>query len=279
MTEPCLLELNHITRAYPQIVALDDLSLSVERGAIHGILGEDGAGKTTIMRIIGGVYPQSSFTGEIRFRDAVMEMRNAADAIRVGLTIVPRRLAVFEHLSIAENVMLARWQATRQLLISTRGTQVEAQAILDRWAIKLDASVQARGLNPGQQRLVLMARALAVEPQVIVLDEPLYGIGDVSGVSRILHTIRRLAEQRVTTLYLARRVAEVCQIADRVTVLRDGTNVGTWERETFDEAAMASAMVSRRPGDIKHIDDEEGPPSGPFGSLQHLFGNWFRPGS
>jgi ABC-type sugar transport system ATPase subunit len=274
MPGPYLLEVNHLSKSFAQFVALDDVSFAVCPGAIHVLLGEDGAGKTTVMRILGGAHPVGSYGGEVLLDGKPLAFRAPVDAIKAGIGVVLRRPAVFEQLTIGENVMLATWQRGGQRLINPRTTRDAAQALLDHWDIDLDAGEKAHHLSPVQQRLMMVARALSIESRLIALDEPLFGIPDAHGVSRILYIIRRMAQQGITCLYLARRLNEACQIGDRVTVLRDGTVAGAWDRISFDEPAMAQALISQRAGDFKRFDDEAVPDGGLFGTLQR----WFRPG-
>jgi rhamnose transport system ATP-binding protein len=274
MAGPYLLQLNHVSKSFGQVTALDDATLAVATGSIHVLLGEEGAGKTTVVRIAGGAHPVGSYKGTVLFEDKPIAFHGPADSIRAGIGVVLRKPAVFEQLTIAENIMLASWQLGRQRIINPRNTREEAQGLLDRWEIDLDAASPARGLTPVQQRLVMVARALSSAPRLVALDEPMYGIPDARGASRIIYTIRRLQQEHITCLYLARRLNEACQIGDWVTILRDGQVAGTWERAAFDEPGMAQAMQSLRAGDFKHFDDEEQHSEGLFGS----FARWFRTG-
>lgn len=272
MAAPYLLEFDHVSKSYNDVPALEDVSFGVAAGAIHVLLGEDGAGKTSLIRIAGGAHPAGTYTGEVRFAGQPIAFHSPGDAIKAGIGVVLRRPAVFDQLSIAENVMLARWQRGGSHLINPRTTRDDAQKLLLRWEIDLNAAVPARGMPPLEARLVMIARALSCEPRLVAMDEPLWGIAEARDVSKILHVIRRLAQEGITCLYLARRLNEALQIGDRVTILRDGTVAGAWDRMAFDEPAMAQAMTSRRPGDFKRYDDEEGHTSGVFGTFER----WFR---
>ncbi len=274
MPAPYLLEFDHVTKTFPNVTALADVSLAVMPGAIHVLLGEDGAGKTTVMRIAGGAHPIGSYSGEVRFDGRPIAFRSPADAIKAGIGIVLRRSAVFDQLSVAENVMLSSWQRGGRRLVNPRATRDEAQALLDHWDIKLEAGAKGAGLTPLQQRLVMIARALSSQPRLVAMDEPFFGLTDAHGVSSIIYITRRLVQEGITCLCLVRRVNDALQIGDRVTILRDGTVAGTWERSDFDEPAMTRAMISQRPGDIRHFDDEEGAQGGIFAAFQR----WFRAG-
>jgi putative multiple sugar transport system ATP-binding protein len=276
---PDFLEIKHLTKTFHDLAALDDLSLQVARGSIHGVLGEEGAGKSTLLRMLSGTYPVGSYTGEILLEGRALSLHGPADAIHERIGVVQRKPSVFDRLSIAENISIVRWQTQHQILINQQAMRRETQALLERWEIDLDAGAPAGRLSTGQQRLVMIARALFINPRLIVLDEPLFGIAEAAAASRVLYMVRRLAAEGITCVYLARRPSDATQIADRVTVLRDGKAIRTWERADFDEGAMAQVMPSQRPGDIEHIDMDEQPSGGTFGTLQSLFNRWMRPGS
>lgn len=280
MSGEYILEISHLTKSFPKVVALDDVSLQVRPGAIHAVLGEVGAGKTTLMRILGGFYPAGSYEGQILLDGRPLTPRSPGDALRAGVSMVPRRLGLFEHLSIAENIVVGSWQSSHKLLISRGSTEREAREVLARWEIHLDLDQRVSQLTAAQKRLVMIARALCVGPRVIILDEPLYNITIPHAIGQLLLLIRRLAERQITCLYLARRPADAFQIADRVTVLRDGAVVGTWERTDLDEAAIAAAMASQRYGDFDHVDDDDRPDTGGLlGSLQTFLDQLIRPRS
>lgn len=241
-----LLEIEHLTMAYGGLVALHDVTLSVQAGQVHGVLGEDGAGKTTLMKIIGGYIPSGDYSGQIRLAGQPLALRSIKDGLRRGVVIVPRKLSVFEHMSVAENVTMAAGEVERRFSVSRRHLESQASDLLQRWeiAIKLDADV--RSLPPLQRRQLMIANVLAIDPVLAVLDEPLAGMPDGRSISGIVRLIRRMAERGIACLCLARRPVDATLVADQITVLRDGALAGEWRREAFDEAALAEAMASQR---------------------------------
>jgi putative multiple sugar transport system ATP-binding protein len=280
-----ILEVNHVTKIYPKtnIAALDDVSLTVRRGEIHGIVGEVGAGKTTLMNLLCGLLPAGSYQGDFLFEGIPLALRSTRDAIKVGIAAVPRRFSVFPRLSVAENIAVGGMQAEHRFFISNSQTEREAQAVLDRWGLTLDIYAHAGDLTPIQQRLLMIARALSTNSKLIVLDEPSYGLKSPQAISQLLLMVRRLAERGITCLYVARTPSDAFQLADRVTVLRDGTVAGLWERMAFDEAAVSRAMASQRDGESVNRDEEEDRDEfgtgGILGSLNTFFDRIFRPGS
>jgi putative multiple sugar transport system ATP-binding protein len=277
-----ILEVNHVTKTYPKtgIVALDDVTLAVRRGEIHGVVGELGAGKTTLMKVLGGLFPAGSYQGEILFEGSPLTPRSAGDAIRRGIGVVPRPLSIFPRLSVAENIVMGGWQAEKRFFISKQSTERDAEAVMSRWGINFGDAVLASELSPTQQRLLMILRVLAAEPKLVVLDELTHGIKSPQGLSQLLLMVRRLAEHEVTCLYLARRPSDAFQLADRITVLRDGTVAGQWARANFDEVAVTQAMASQRDGEPTEYDDlNETGSGGIMGSLNSFFDRLLRPGS
>ncbi len=275
MPTPPLLELRHLTKTYPNVAALDDFSLTIQKDEIHALLGEVGAGKTTLLRILAGVHPHGAFEGEIVLDGQVMQFRNPAEAIHAGISVVPRRLGLFEQLSVAENIVMGRWEHQNRFFIRNSDVQKQAQAALDMLHLRLPLDVKLGQLNPTQQRLLMIARAVSLHPRLVVLDEPTTNLTTPEAVSQLFFVVRRLPALGVACLYLSRRLNDALQIGDRVTILRDGKAAGTYDREHFDEVEMGKAMVSQRLGDIEHIDADEKGDNG--GGLTGLWRNMFSP--
>lgn len=266
-----LLELEHVTLSYGAVVALNDVTFSVASGAVHGVLGEDGAGKTTLMKILGGYLPNKEYSGVVRLAGQPLALSSIKDGLRHGVALVPRLLAVFDHMSVAENATMARSESQRRFSISRRQMDGQAAEILRRWEISIPLGAQVRELTPLQRRQLMIANALGVEPALVVLDEPLAGMPDGRAISGVVRLIRRMAERGVTCLCLARRPVDATLLADHVTVLRDGAVAGQWQREEFDEPTLAAAMASQRAYDpearARHDD---------FGQRTGMFDRWFK---
>jgi ABC-type sugar transport system ATPase subunit len=182
---------------------------------------------------------------------------------------------------VAENIAVGGMQAEHRFFVSSSATEREAQAVLDRWGLTLDIDARAGDLTPIQQRLLMIARALSTNSKLIVMDEPSYSLKSPQAISQLFHMVRRLAERGITCIYMARTPSDAFQLADRVTVLRDGAVNGQWERMAFDEAAVAKAMASLRDGEPvgRDEDEDDAKSGGILGSLNSFFENVFRPRS
>jgi ribose transport system ATP-binding protein len=241
-----LLEIEHLTMAYGTSVALKDITFSVLAGQVHGVVGEDGAGKTTLMKIVGGYIPSGSYSGQMRLAGQPLAPRSIKDGLRRGIAIVPRKLMLFERLSVAENVTMTLGEIQRKFTLSRRNVESDASRVLQRWEIAVNLGAEVRSLSPLQKRQLMIANALAIEPLLVLLDEPLAGMPDGRSISVIVRLIRRMAERGVTCLCLARRPVDATLVSDHITVLRDGIVAGHRRREDFDEPALAEAMASQR---------------------------------
>lgn len=276
MTTETILELSHITKTFGATAALSDVSFGVRPGEIYVVLGENGAGKTTLFKILAGLYPAGSYTGAITLAGRPLALRSPEDAARNGIGVVTRRLGVFSRLTVAENITVGHWQAQRGFLIDHRAAAQQARAALELVGLKLSPDALANRLSPGQQRLLTIARAVSMQPKIVVLDEPTAFLGSVTDLSHLLRTLRTLAERNIATLYLTHRPSEALQIADRASVLRDGCINGTWPRLALDEATLVQAMPSQRIGDGGYIDHDEAEEAGGIlGSLRSIF-SWGR---
>jgi len=261
MTEPCILEIDRLTVVYPPVTALDHISLCVRPGEIHAVLGEQGAGKTTLTRALSGVGLKQPYQGQISVAGRPIEIRSPRDAIQSGIGVVPRRLAVFEQLSVAENIALGNWQTENKLFVNRSRTRRQAAEILRELNLSLDLTMKAGQLSAAQQRLLTIARALGTRPRILVLDEPASTAASRADLSQLIRVLRWAAGQGIASLYLTPRVSEVLLVADRASVLRDGVVVGDFERAGLDEEVLARLMISERTGNIRDYDEDvnEGP--------------------
>jgi len=257
-TSLLFLQVNHITKAFPKVIALDDVSLEAAPGEIHAVLGEEYAGKTTLMRVLGGLYAAGSYQGEIVLDGKPFAPRTPRDAIERGITVVPRRLEVFDHLDVAENITMGNLGG-KGFVINRTALDRQAQQALDMLEVKLDLTAQPPQLSPGQQRLMMIARALCTHPRVIIMDEPATSLNTAEALGGLFRVIRLLSRHEITCLYLTRKTAEVLQIADRVSVLRDGAISGVFERANLDQPTLTELMSSQQYRDYGHADDAEEP--------------------
>jgi ABC-type sugar transport system ATPase subunit len=271
-----LLTVTHLTKTFKDLAALDDVSLQVERGTIHAIVGETGAGKTTLMKILGGHVRAGEYGGEVRLAGQPLRLRTPADPLRLGIACVPRKVAILENCSVADNITLASWQLRKRFWISRGAELTECEALLHEWSIDIALDAPVRTLTPVQKRLLMIARGLAVNPQLVVLDEPLAEIAGFHARAQLLRFVHRLAEHGLACLYLTQRADEAITVASVITVLRDGVIAGTWQSSEFDAAAIAAVLPGTRAG-LPTADDDFGQSGGMFGSLNEYFGRMLRP--
>jgi ribose transport system ATP-binding protein len=236
-----LLDVRHITKTFPGVRALERVSLRLERGEVLALLGENGAGKSTLMKILGGVQRPDS--GEIELDGKPVEIHTVNDAARLGIALIHQELNLADNLNIAENVFLGR-EPRRLGVVDRAAMEGATEQLLARVGLAADPRTQVRRLPIGQQQLVEIAKALATQARILILDEPTSSLAQ-EDTARLLQLIGELRGQGVSMIYISHRLGEVEQIADRATVLRDGRNSGELERGEIDRANMVRLMVGR----------------------------------
>ncbi len=295
MTAPEMLVVSHLTVSYRRgrdqapatvVPALRDVSLTAPRGAVCVILGEDGAGKTTLAKVLAGAIPAGRYVGQMWLDGQPYAPRSLTEAVRRGVSVVPRPVSLFSHMSVAENAMIASWRRGRGMLTLRRRLEDLAAEVLAHWGVEIDLAAPVAELTPLQQRQLMIVRALGAAPRVLILDEPLAMITGEHAASRLLYTVHRIAAEGITCLYLARRPVEAARIATQVTVLCDGAVAGAWAGPPFDERALQAAMASHHAAD-QWADtrpdwnvpgrDDFGENGGQLGGWRVPFGRWFRP--
>lgn len=249
MTAP-LLQMQAITKDFPGVRALDAASFEVRSGEIHALCGENGAGKSTLIKILGGVYPHGTYSGRMRINDTEQQFHSVRDAERAGIAIIHQELALIPEMTVAENIYLGK-EPRRFGVIDRHRLYHEAGELLSQFglAIPLEKPVYALGI--GQQQLVEIAKALGRSLQsgnalLLVLDEPTAALTE-SEVDILRQILTRLREKGVACIYITHKLKEIFQIADRVTVLRDGKTVATQSIKSPEctEDVLISQMVGR----------------------------------
>ena len=235
-----LLRLSGVVKTFPGVRALDGVSLDVAAGEIHALVGENGAGKSTLIKILGGAYVPDE--GEVLVGGDPLPRGDPLGAQRRGVRIIYQELTLVPELTAAENIFLGR--ELGGLFLARREMERRAQEVLDSLGAGVRASAQVASLSVAERQLVEIARALAADPRVLVLDEPTSSLPDADA-RRLLDLLRGLARRGLAVVYISHRLEEVFAIADRVTVLRDGRVTGCAPARELDRRTLIRWMVGR----------------------------------
>jgi ribose transport system ATP-binding protein len=252
-----LLEVQSIRKTFPGVVALADVTFDLKAGEVHALVGENGAGKSTLLSVMNGLIAPDS--GEIRIEGQPVVLIDPTVALANRLSLVHQELVLCPNLSVAENIFLGREPAARLGGNKRAALNRMARQLLDEIHVSLDPSRLVGELSLNEQQIVEICRALASRPKVLVFDEPTASLND-DQVGHLLAVIRKLKASGLGIIYVSHRLGEVLDIADRVTVLRDGRVVGTRDVAGLDETALVSLMVGRehKPGQSAYKERRHG---------------------
>jgi len=264
-----ILELRDLEKRYGPVLALKPASLAFRRGEIHAIVGENGAGKSTLIKLLTGVIPRTS--GDIRWNGKSVSLATPQEAIDHGINAVHQEVMLCRHLSVAANIFLGD-ETVKFGLLQKRDMVRAAQAILDDMGFQLPAAAQLDSLTIGQQQLVATARAAKRGTKFLIFDEPTAYLTRQEA-AQLFTLIRRLKAEGVTIVYISHRMEEIFELADRVSVLRDGQMVGTRDIAATDDNELVALMINRTIEQIYHKEQI------PFGETlieaRHLSGKGF----
>ncbi|MFP4010268.1 MAG: sugar ABC transporter ATP-binding protein [Spirochaetaceae bacterium] len=243
---PTILEFRNVTKTFPGVTALNDVSFSVHAGEVHGVCGENGAGKSTLMKILSGVHEHGTYDGEIYLEGEPLRLGKGAihRAMESGISIVYQELSLVSQLTVGENVYLGREPLTRGGAVDWGKLYSDTQRILDTYGLSVDMTDRVRDLPVGKQQMVEIARALSQDAKVLILDEPTSALA-AGEIDTLMGILERLRSAGVTILYISHRLEEFFRIADRVTVLRDGRVVSTTAVSELDRNKLIAGMVGR----------------------------------
>ncbi|MGA2546536.1 MAG: sugar ABC transporter ATP-binding protein [Rectinemataceae bacterium] len=245
MSADAFLRMEGINKRYGGTVALKRVSVAAELGEVHALVGENGAGKSTLMNILSGAVSPDS--GSIFLGQQTVTMRSPHQANALGVRAVHQEFSLVPHLTIAENILMGKLptQGGGRVVIDWPKAYERARALLAELGFSgLDERARVHHLSTSQQQVVEIAKALAEKPKILILDEP-SAVLSKDELSRLFALIRRLKGEKTLILYISHRLEEVFEIADRITVLRDGEVVGTVRREAVDQNDLIRMMVGR----------------------------------
>ncbi|MBM4425319.1 MAG: ATP-binding cassette domain-containing protein [Chloroflexi bacterium] len=240
-----ILEMKNITKEFPGVKALNNVSFRVAEDEIHCLVGENGAGKSTLMKVLSGVYPHGSYTGDIVFGGDVQRFRGISDSEKAGIAIIYQELALVPEMTVYENIFLGH-EIRNGLMVDWNETIKRAGEVLKKVRLNVTPSVKVKDLGVGKQQLVEIAKALSRDVKLLILDEPTSAL-NVDDSENLLSLLRELKNHGVTCVLISHKLKEVIEIADSVTVLRDGQTICTLDahKGEVSEHALIKHMVGR----------------------------------
>jgi len=243
--KPPILEMKDITKEFPGVKALSNVTFQVKEGEIHCLVGENGAGKSTLMKVLSGVYPYGEYTGQITFNGEEQKFARIHDSEKVGIAIIYQELALVPEMTVYENIFLGN-EIRRGMVVDWNETIKRATEMLKKVKLDINPALKVKDLGVGQQQLVEIAKALSREVKLLILDEPTSALNedDSENLLKLLHDLK---DQGVTSIMISHKLKEVLQIADTVTVLRDGKTICTLDAQAgeVNENILIKHMVGR----------------------------------
>lgn len=240
-----ILEMKHITKEFPGVKALDDVSFKVESQQIHCIVGENGAGKSTLMKVLSGVHPFGSYEGEIFLNGELQKFKNTHDSEEAGIAVIYQELALVPEMTVYENVFLGH-ELRKGLQVDINETIKQTVEILKKVRLDVNPATEIKDLGIGKQQLVEIAKALSRNARLLVLDEPTSALNETDS-DNLLDLLRELKQQGVSSILISHKLQEVISIADTVTVLRDGQSIITLDasNDEINRDVLIKNMVGR----------------------------------
>lgn len=245
MSDDIILDIRNVTKQFPGVLALSDVSLQIKRGEIHGLCGENGAGKSTLMKILSGVYPYGTYEGTILYEDRELKLGEGSiqEAIKEGIAIVYQELTLVPNMNVGENVYLGK-EPTENGSINWNKLYSDTREILQKYHLDVDAQTPVKDLGVGKQQMVEIAKALSENAKILILDEPTSALSEAE-TSTLMDILHNLKSHGVTCIYITHKLDEFFRITDSVTVLRDGKTVVTKPTSELNQQKLVSYMVGR----------------------------------
>jgi putative multiple sugar transport system ATP-binding protein len=245
-----ILEMKNITKEFPGVRALDNVTFSVKEGEIHCVVGENGAGKSTLMKVLSGVYPYGEYEGEIIINGEIQRFSNINDSKKVGIAIIYQELALIPEMTVFENIFLGH-EIKKGLSVNWNETIRQASRMLAKVGLDVNPDMKVRDLGVGKQQLIEIAKALSMDVKLLLLDEPTSALNEEDS-ENLFTLLRDLKKQGVTSILISHKLKEVIGIADTVTVLRDGQTICTLDAKKGEvsEQVLIMHMVGREINNI-----------------------------
>lgn len=244
-----LLEMKNITKTFPGVKALDNVNLQVEEGEIHALVGENGAGKSTLMNVLSGIYPHGTYEGDIIYNGEVCSFHDIKDSESKGIVIIHQELALIPYMTIGENMFLGN-ERGKSFAINWDETYGMAEKYIKQVGLTESARTYIKDIGVGKQQLVEIAKALAKNAKLLILDEPTSSLNE-SDSQALLDLMLKLKKEGLTSIIISHKLNEVSYVADKITVIRDGSTIETLTKgvDDFSEERIIKGMVGREIAD------------------------------
>ncbi|MGY4688634.1 sugar ABC transporter ATP-binding protein [Salibacterium sp. K-3] len=243
-----MLYMDNISKSFPGVQALDQVNFQVKEGEIHALCGENGAGKSTLMKVLSGVHPSASHEGDIYIHGKKQNFHSISDSEAAGITIIYQELALVKELSVAENIFLGNEPAYHGR-IDWSTMHFRTKQLLDYIGLNVSSNEKVKHLGVGQQQLIEIAKALEKQSSIIILDEPTAALAE-GEVEILMSILKDLKSKGITCIYISHKLKEVLEIADTITILRDGRTIETIKQAEADENRIIASMVGRELTDL-----------------------------
>ena len=240
-----LLEMKNITKRFPGVKALDNVNLQVEEGEIHALVGENGAGKSTLMNVLSGIYPHGSYEGEILYQNEECKFGEIRDSERKGIVIIHQELALVPYMTIGENMFLGNEQGS-VARINWEDTYRKSNELLHTVGLRESSRTLIKDIGVGKQQLVEIAKALAKNVKLLILDEPTASLNEADS-RKLLDLLLQFKKEGLTSIIISHKLNEISYVADKITILRDGATIETLNNKTdvIGEERIIRGMVGR----------------------------------
>jgi monosaccharide-transporting ATPase len=242
--------MKNIQKSFPGVKALDHVKLEIKKGEVHALMGENGAGKSTLIKVLTGVYQKDG--GQILFDGKEVGFKSPIESQIGGISTIYQEVSLIPYLSVTENIFMGREPKGKFGAINWKLAHKESESILNEMGIKVNVREPVENLSAAVQQMVSIARAVSMNAKLVVMDEPTSSLDDQE-VKVLFNVIEQLKSQGVSIIYVSHRLDEIYTISDRITVLRDGTYIGTWEVEKLTQIELISEMIGKSIQEVEQL--------------------------
>lgn len=245
MSDDIILDIQHVTKEFPGVIALSDVSIQIKRGEIHGLCGENGAGKSTLMNILAGIHPWGTYEGKVIYEGEELRLEDRAilRASQAGISIVHQELTLVNAMTVGENIYLGD-EPTNLGVINWNKLYADTREILKKYYLDIEPQVLVKNLGVGKQQMTEIPKALSEDAKILILDEPTSALSEAE-IVKLMEILRTLKKHGMTIIYISHKLEEFFRITDRISVLRDGKLIITRDIAELNEEKLISYMVGR----------------------------------